>query len=78
MICFSKYYVWGGVGINYFICGFCFLWVNVAKTIVNAMWNGEWQKTQLNMGEMVCCISNFTDQIHPNLSYRTAQKSWEI
>ena len=58
---FSKYYVWGGVGINYFICGFSFLWVNVAKTIVNAMWNGEWQKTQLNMDEMVCYNFDFTD-----------------
>ncbi|KAL5249583.1 hypothetical protein ACHWQZ_G018454 [Mnemiopsis leidyi] len=50
---FSKFYVWGGVGLNFFICGFCFLWVNVAKTIVNAMWSGEWVKTQLNLGEMV-------------------------
>lgn len=50
---FSKYYVWGGVGLNYFICGFSFLWVNVAKTIVNAMWEGEWHKTKLNLGEMV-------------------------
>ena len=35
------------------------------------MWNGEWQKTQLNMGEMVCCISNFTDSPQSFKSYCT-------
>jgi len=50
---FSKYYVWGGVGMNFFICGFCFLWVNVAKAIVNAIFKGEFHKTQINLDEMV-------------------------
>jgi hypothetical protein len=51
---FSKFYVWGGVGFNFFITGFCFLWVNVAKAIVNAIFEGEFEKTKLNLGEMVC------------------------
>jgi len=50
---FSKYYVWGGVSMNFFICGFCFLWVNVAKAIVNAIFDGEFHKTKINLEEMV-------------------------
>ena len=55
-IVFSKYYSLGGVGLNFFICGFCFLWVNIVKCFVTSIFEGEFEKTQINMESMVSNI----------------------
>lgn len=50
---FGRYYSLGGVGFNFFICGFCFLWVHVVKSFVASMFEEGFVKTQINMDSMV-------------------------
>lgn len=50
---FSKYYAWSGVGYNFFICGFCFLWIAIVSCFVNSMWKGEFVKTKINIETMI-------------------------
>jgi len=46
---FSKFYVWSGIGYNFFLCGFCFMWVCVCKCFINSIWEGHWTPTPLNI-----------------------------
>eukprot|EP00116_Pleurobrachia_bachei_P004671 sb/3464933/ len=50
---FSKFYVWGGVGLNFFICGLGFLWVFIVLSLVTSMFNGAFEKVQINCDNMM-------------------------
>jgi len=50
---FCRKYTWGGIVFNFFICGLCFLWCQVCTCIIDAIFTGEFHKTEINLGAMI-------------------------
>jgi len=50
---FCRKYTWGGISMNFFICGLCFLWCQVCTCIVHALFTGEYHPTAINIECMI-------------------------
>jgi len=46
---FSKFYVWSGIGMNFWLCGFCFMWCCVCKCFITSIFEGHFTPTPLNI-----------------------------
>lgn len=50
---FCRKYTWGGISMNFLICGLCFLWCQVCSCIVGSIFAGEFQKAAINIASMI-------------------------